>query len=64
MPSKAKLRATKRSPRDIQANPVAAKLKRSAAKPALLAGGNPQIAKAGGNAPVQACIAAMPGWVP
>ena len=33
-----------------------------AAKPALLAGGNPQIAKANGAAPVQAYIAAMPGW--
>ena len=32
------------------------------AKPVLLSGGNPQIAKAGGNAPVQAYIAAMPGW--
>ena len=31
-------------------------------KPALLAGGNPQIAKADGNVPVQAYIAAMPGW--
>jgi len=28
----------------------------------LLSGGNPQIAKADGDAPVQACIAAMPGW--
>ena len=28
----------------------------------LLSGGNPQIAKADGNAPVQAYIAAMPGW--
>ena len=36
--------------------------KRVAAKPALLAGGNPQIAKGGGDAPVQAYIAAMPGW--
>ena len=36
--------------------------KRVAAKPALLAGGNPQIAKAYGDAPVQAYIAAMPGW--
>jgi hypothetical protein len=35
---------------------------RKAAKPALLAGGNPQIPKADGNAPVQAYIAAMPGW--
>jgi hypothetical protein len=33
-----------------------------AATPKLLAGGNPQIAKADGDAPVQAYIAAMPGW--
>ena len=33
-----------------------------AAKPVLLSGGNPQIAKGYGNAPVQAYIAAMPGW--
>ena len=32
------------------------------AKPKLLSGGNPQIAKAEGDAPVQAYIAAMPGW--
>jgi hypothetical protein len=36
--------------------------KASAGKPALLAGGNPQIAKADGDAPVQAYIAGMPGW--
>ena len=36
--------------------------KRVAAKPALLAGGNPQVPKAYGDAPVQAYIAAMPGW--
>ena len=36
--------------------------RKAAAKPALLAGGNPQIAKADGDAPVQAYIAAMPGW--
>src|SRR6266702_4274641 len=36
--------------------------KRVATKPTLLAGGNPQIAKAYGDAPVQAYIAAMPGW--
>jgi hypothetical protein len=39
---------------------------KSARKPGgravLLAGGNPQIAKADGDAPVQAYIAAMPGW--
>jgi hypothetical protein len=36
--------------------------KKVAAKPTLLAGGNPQIAKEHGDAPVQAYIAAMPGW--
>src|ERR671936_549861 len=36
--------------------------KRVAATPTLLAGGNPQIAKGDGDAPVQAYIAAMPGW--
>jgi hypothetical protein len=40
----------------------AAKRTAAPAKPVLLAGGNPQIAKADGNAPVQAYIAAMPGW--
>jgi hypothetical protein len=30
--------------------------------PVLLAGGNPQIPKGDGDAPVQAFIAAMPGW--
>jgi hypothetical protein len=36
--------------------------KASTRKPALLAGGNPQIAKGDGDSPVQAYIAAMPGW--
>ncbi|MGV1792031.1 DUF1801 domain-containing protein [Rhizobium sp. A37_96] len=31
-------------------------------EPKLLSGGNPQIAKGYGDAPVQAYIAAMPGW--
>lgn len=31
-------------------------------KPRLLSGGNPQIAKADGDAPVQAYIAALAGW--
>jgi hypothetical protein len=42
-----------------------AKAKRSAGKPKrvkLLSGGNPQIAKGEGDAPVQAYIAAMPEW--
>lgn len=34
----------------------------AAAQPKLLSGGNPQIRKADGDAPVQAYIAAMPGW--
>jgi hypothetical protein len=40
----------------------AAKKSGEAAGPVLLSGGNPQIAKADGDAPVQAYIAAMPGW--
>jgi hypothetical protein len=39
---------------------VAAKAK--SAKPKLLSGGNPQIAKGYGHAPVKAYIAAIPGW--
>jgi hypothetical protein len=41
------------------------KTKSKAQKPApanLLSGGNPQIAKGDGDAPVQAYIAAIPGW--
>src|SRR5688572_21495525 len=34
----------------------------SPATPTLLSGGNPQIPKGEGDAPVQAYIAAMPGW--
>ena len=42
--------------------PTKASTKRAGAKPVLLSGGNPQIAKADGDAPVQVYIAAMPGW--
>ena len=35
---------------------------RTAGGPVLLSGGNPQIPKGDGDAPVQAYIAAMPGW--
>lgn len=35
---------------------------KKSAKPVLLTGGNPQIAKADGDTPVQSYIAAMPGW--
>src|SRR5881394_2499850 len=46
-----------------KAQPVkAAKGKKRGQKPTLLSGGNPQIAKGDGDGPVQAYIAAMPGW--
>jgi hypothetical protein len=45
-----------------KAKPDGKRANAKAAKPKLLSGGNPQIAKAYGNAPVQAYIAAMPGW--
>ncbi|RWI23904.1 DUF1801 domain-containing protein [Mesorhizobium sp.] len=51
-------RVTTTKPRKATPKPQTGKK----AKPALLAGGNPQIAKAEGDAPVQAYIAAMPGW--
>jgi hypothetical protein len=38
------------------------KSRMKSAKTLLLAGGNPQIAKAEGDAPVQAYIEALPGW--
>jgi len=40
----------------------AARKKKAKEEVVLLSGGNPQIAKADGDAPVQAYIAAMPGW--
>ena len=43
-------------------SPKAANEAPSDGKPVLLSGGNPQIAKGDGDAPVQAYIAAMPGW--
>jgi hypothetical protein len=42
--------------------PKAKPTRKSKPRPKLLSGGNPQIAKADGDAPVQAYIAAMPGW--
>jgi hypothetical protein len=41
---------------------MATKTAKKSAKPVLLSGGNPQIAKADGDAPVQAYIKAIPGW--
>jgi hypothetical protein len=50
-PRKKPVKAAKKTPR-----------RRGAAKPKLLSGGNPQIAKGYGDAPVQAYILGMPGW--
>jgi hypothetical protein len=47
----------------VQNDPLAKKAKPGKSKPVkLLSGGNPQIAKADGDEPVQAYINAMPGW--
>ena len=68
MPARSTTRATKASSRVAKRRKPAAKSKspRKAAKKKkpvrLLSGGNPQIAKADGDAPVQAYIDAMPGW--
>ena len=48
--------------RSARVSEPAAPQSRKHAKPRLLSGGNPQIAKAYGDAPVQVYIAAMPGW--
>jgi hypothetical protein len=56
---KAGKKAARKKPAKVAKRAAA---RRVAAKPKLLAGGNPQIAKAYGEAPVQAYIAAMPGW--
>lgn len=53
--------ASKMSKKSLKVAKKAA-AQRVAGKPKLLSGGNPQIAKADGDAPVQAFIAAMPGW--
>jgi hypothetical protein len=45
--------------RKAKAKPAKARTRK---KVVLLSGGNPQIAKADGDAPVRAYIAAMPGW--
>jgi hypothetical protein len=75
--NRAKPKAVRRPSRANTKNPAASKgpagdgkrsavAKRTAppvgAKPKLLSGGNPQIPKGDGNAPVKAYIAAMPGW--
>ena len=54
-------RMARRSTRTSPGNSPAAQAK-SGGEVVLLSGGNPQIAKADGDAPVQAYIAAMPEW--
>src|SRR6476620_9161084 len=56
--SKAKAKAKRPAKPVTKANPGT----KRAQSVKLLSGGNPQIAKADGDAPVQAYIAAMPGW--
>jgi hypothetical protein len=55
------------TPTRTAAKPAKAKPRKAALQPksgevVLLSGGNPQIAKGYGDGPVQAYIAAMPGW--
>jgi len=72
-PAKVAKKVAKKAAKKVAAKRVAAKAvqPRKAAPnsqtavdspPRLLSGGNPQIAKGYGEAPVQAYIAAMPGW--
>jgi hypothetical protein len=51
-----------RKPAKFAKKPATTRVGAKAARPKLLSGGNPQIAMADGDAPVQAYIAAMPGW--
>jgi hypothetical protein len=55
-------KATPRKPATVAKKVTKKVAKKKAKKPTLLSGGNPQIAKGYGDAPVQAYIAAMPGW--
>jgi hypothetical protein len=65
MPAKAKpeAKSTSRASKPSKSATKSKSPPKAGAKaPVLLSGGNPQIAKADGDAPVQAYIAAMPGW--
>jgi hypothetical protein len=57
-----KRRIQRQTKASIKKPKAGAKAKPGKKVPALLAGGNPQIAKGDGDAPVQAYIATMPGW--
>jgi hypothetical protein len=54
--------ATKSARKSVTPRKAAPPRSPKAAKPKLLSGDNPQIAKGYGDAPVQAYIAAIPGW--
>ncbi len=56
---KAPAKVGKKAAKRVAANAAAPA---ATATPILLSGGNPQIAKGYGDGPVQAYIAAMPGW--
>ena len=62
MDSSKKKGKTKPAAKTKSAAKTKPKKPQKAGKVVLLSGGNPQIAKAEGDAPVQAYIAAMPGW--
>jgi len=55
-------KVAKKTPQKAPARRVAKKSSAGSTKPVLLSGGNPQIAKGYGDAPVQAYIEALPGW--
>jgi hypothetical protein len=57
-------KTTPKKPATAAKKPVASHeaLAKRSARPKLLAGGNPQIAKGEGDGPVQAYIVALPGW--
>jgi hypothetical protein len=56
------MKAKKKSPTSRRAKATGKSPARKSGKPVLLSGDNPQIAKGYGDAPVQAYIAAIPGW--
>lgn len=61
MKSKTSTATAKKAPTPARKKDVSVQ-NTAASKPRLLSGGNPQIPKGSGDAPVQAYIAAMPGW--
>lgn len=63
-PRKAATKSSAGKPRKTAAkkSPSRAAASKTSTKPKLLSGGNPQIPKGYGDEPVQAYIAAMPGW--